>query len=452
MLISALVVTVNAHAEPAADRPAFQNLRFEEDWSNFDREAIAKKDFFDPIKNVEIGEKVHLSVGGELRVRGEFWENFGFVETNDEFFVQFRTFLHTDWRFGEHARLFVQGKFATSSDRDLPGGRRPALDMDEGDLWNAFFELKFKPGKQTYLARVGRQELQYGAQRLISPLDWSNNRRIFEGALFRTKNDERQWQLDAFWTRPVVIDPYDFNEAAPGRDFAGAYFTKKGLGPLGLDAYLLYSEKINVDDDRFTWGSRLFGSFQNGLAFDAEGGYQHGHADSLDVSAWMLAAEATYTFAEPRFKPWVALGIDFASGDGDPDDGRLETFDQLYPLGHAYLGYTDFVGRQNIIDLHATTGVKLPVKKATTLRMDVHHFWLADEEDALYNAGGGVVRPGGAGERDVGWEIDLTANVNIGPHTKFAAGYSVFLPGQFIDATGPDDTMHFVYSQLGFTF
>jgi hypothetical protein len=28
---------------------------------------------------------------------------------------------------------------------------------------------------------VGRQELLYGAQRLISPLDWANTRRTFEG-------------------------------------------------------------------------------------------------------------------------------------------------------------------------------------------------------------------------------------------------------------------------------
>lgn len=61
-------------------------------------------------------------------------------------------------------------------------------------------------------------------------------------------------------------------------------------------------------------------------------------------------------------------------------------------------------------------------------------------------------RDGGAGERDVGWEIDLTANVNIGPHTKFGAGYGVFIPGQFIRATRPDDTRHFVYSQLCSTY
>jgi len=451
LIAVALANTIASAEEPPA-RPGYQNLRFEEDWTAFSADDVASKDFFDPIKNIQIGDRTQLSVGGELRTRLEFWENFGFAGGNDDVNLQFRSFVHTDWHFGDHARVFLQGRFSTMTDRDLPGGRRAALDVDEGDLWNAFLELKFKPNDKTYLVRGGRMELQYGSQRLISPLDWSNNRRIFEGALFRVADKDDQWQLDAFWTRPVVIDKYDFNEGADGRDFAGVYFTKKGLGPIGVDAYLLYSEKVAMNDERFTWGSRVFGAFDNGISFDTEAAFQHGDAGSLDVFAWMLAAEGTYTFSENKYTPWLAFGFDYASGDDNPNDGDLGTFDQLYPLGHAYFGYIDAVGRQNIIDLHGTAGMKFPTKRPTSLKLDLHHFWLANEDDALYNAGGGVVRAGGVNERNVGTEIDLTTNVNINAHTKFGAGYGVFIPDDFIDTTGPSRTTHFLYSQLQFTF
>ena len=40
----------------------------------------------------------------------------------------------------------------------------------------------------------------------------------------------------------------------------------------------------------------------------------------------------------------LKLGTAFhlGSGDDDPADGVHGTFDQLYPLGHAYYGYMDF--------------------------------------------------------------------------------------------------------------
>ena len=39
------------------------------------------------------------------------------------------------------------------------------------------------------------------------------------------------------------------------------------------------------------------------------------------------------------------------SGDDEPG-GDVETFNQLFPLGHAYFGYIDLIGRQNALDLH----------------------------------------------------------------------------------------------------
>jgi len=54
--------------------------------------------------------------------------------------------------------------------------------------------------------------------------------------------------------------------------------------------------------------------------------------------------------------PWkvrVAEEYNAASGDASPNDGRRQTFDQLYPTGHDKLGLADQVGWKNIRDLRS---------------------------------------------------------------------------------------------------
>lgn len=162
-----LLCATTAWAQDSA--PPFQNLRFNEDYSEYPEEGVDS--FFDPIKKIELSESVWLSFGGQVRGRLEWWNNFGFGAPNDDVFLLYRTFIHADLHLGDHWRMFVQGRFSGLTERDLPGGRRDALDADYGDLWNAFVEAKYDLGGVNARVRLGRQELQYGKQRLVSPLD-----------------------------------------------------------------------------------------------------------------------------------------------------------------------------------------------------------------------------------------------------------------------------------------
>jgi hypothetical protein len=451
-----LALTVGAYAQGA---PKYNNLRFDEDWSQFPDEGVDS--LFDPIKKIDISDSVWMSMGGEYRFRSEYWDNFGFVDANDDTFVLNRFFLHTDWHFGDHWRLFLQGKATLSSDRALPGGERAALDVDEGDVWNTFIQGNYSLNKLDLMLRLGRQELQYGAQRLISPLEWANNRRIFDGGVLRLKGQNKPWQLDIFSTIPVAVDRKELNEHHADRLFSGLYYTQKmDEGKCGFDAYLLALNDIDdaaMDEDRFTLGGRIWGSVNDRLSLEGEVAVQFGEEDSRmatgneDILAWMIALQGTYTFKDTQWTPFLNLGLDISSGDDDPTDGDTETFRHLFPLGHAYNGFIDAVGRQNIIDLHGSWGA-WPVEKRIRLKSDIHFFWLTDDDDALYHAGGGVVRPGGVGEDEVGMEIDLTMLFKFNKHTSFLFGYSHFSAGDFIEDTGSSDSIDFMYSQMKFVF
>ncbi len=169
-----------------------------------------------------------------------------------------------------------------------------------------------------------------------------------------------------------------------------------------------------------------------------------------DISAYSVATELGYKLPDVWSSPRFFLGFDYASGD-EGAGGDVETFNQLFPLGHAFLGYMDFVGRQNILDF--SLGASCKPLGPLTVRLAGHLFWRAETTDALYNAGGAVVRGGAlGGDREVGQEIDVTVAWRFDRHWVAEAGYSHFFTGDFIAESGPSSDADFVYVQMQYTF
>src|SRR5581483_5332910 len=157
-----------------------------------------------------------------------------------------------------------------------------------------------------------------------------------------------------------------------------------------------------------------------------------------------------YTLPIEELTPRLYFEFDYASGDNRAG-GSVGTFNQLYPNGHAYLGYIDFIGRQNIISPSA--GVSLVPVRDLTLSLQQYLFWRASDRDAVYNKSGGVLRAGAASRaRYIGAETDLLATYNFTRHLQGYAGYSFFASGGFIDKTGPDRNSNFFYGALQYTF
>jgi hypothetical protein len=392
-----------------------------------------------------------LTLSGQVRARWESWQNASFDPANDDDYLLGRLLLGVDLKYRDAFRLHVQGKSAGSTDRDLPGGRR-TLDVDTLDVQNAFLDVIWDAGEAgKFLLRPGRQELSYGKQRLISPLDWSNSRRTFDGGLARM--DRGEWRLDTFWTRPVDVRKYEFNKPDTDIDFFGAYLSGKPAdGSWGLDAYWLGRERERSlvegalpRERRYTVGGRMESRLgDTGLDAELELGWQYGELGDNDIRASFVASQIGYKPSDIPWSPRAYVGFDYASGDTDPEDGRSDTFDQLYPLGHAYLGYADLVGRKNVIAY--STGLSVTPCTAVRFNADLHHFRRASSDDALYHAGGAVLREGAAGDaREVGTELDLTVNVKMTPRTSALLGYSRFWAGSFIRESGPDSDVDFFY-------
>lgn len=444
--------------------PKFQTLRFEEDWSGFD--ASLGENYWDDIKHKNLNDdgSIWVGMGGELRFRSESWESFGFSPstTADDTFGLGRIQLYTDWHFGENFRVFVEGESAFATDRDLPGGRR-GLDVDMLDLQNAFVDIRFpieeNGGKVTL--RLGRQGLLYGKQRLVSTLPWANSQRSWDGG--RVILETNNWQIDGFYTRYTPVQKYQFNDWLAGPDFWGIYATGKlgnGSTTIGIDLYYLGIETDGAVafngstgiEERHTVGTRLFGTLgDSGFGYDLEGAYQFGEVGAADVNAYMYALQLNYSFSDSEWKPTAYVGFDMSSGDQNAGDGDVETFNQLFPLGHAYNGFMDLVGRQNITDLSA--GISFKPHKKLLVKLDYHNFTRTEDSDSVYNAGGGILRATAVGASDsVGQELDITLKYSVDRYLTLQAGYSHFFADDFFTDTGSDEDIDFYYFQVVYKF
>lgn len=451
-------------AQEGINRPKKGFLRQNEDWSVLAGATDDQKtDWWDSIKYVPLNDdgSVWASFGGQARLRLEDWNDFAFgaPADADDTFLLWRLMLHADVHFGENVRVYVEGKSALLTDRELPGGRRAAVDSDSLALQQAFADVKISTGDGSVTIRGGRQMFLFGKQRLVSPLPWANNLRAWDGISAITNIGE--WKFHGFYSHFVPVRKHDFNQEDAQTEFYGVYANGKIFDDkIKMDAYFLGLEKegpitfngTSGSEDRYTIGVRLSGKIgETAFDYDVEGAYQFGEVGTADIAAYMFASEISYKAADLPGAPRFKLGFDYASGDKTAGDSDVETFNQLFPLGHAYYGFMDFVGRQNAIDL--SPGVTFTAMDKMTISATGHLFWRAENADALYNAGGGVVRGGGLGsDNEIGSEIDLTLKYKFDSHLMGLLGYSHFFTGDFLEESGSSDDMDFIYAQMQYTF
>ena len=386
----------------------------------------------------QAANSLETSFNGDLRLRGESWQNFGFGPDNDDDYLQARLRLRGAVT---HTQSGISGlvelKSAVLTTRDLPGGNR-TLEEDSLALQQAWIRL---PVAEQANLTLGRQALKYGKQRLISPLAWSNTGRAWDGAKLSTTLDD--WTVDAFYTWVVPVDKNDFNDTDSDQPFYGIYATHAPKeGPVLYDLYALQSE--NDAADRTTLGTRIAAKAGK-LTAEVEAAYQTGDAGDLDVDAHMISTVVSYAPSFCPFGSTWSLGYDVSSGDDNATAGDSGTFHPLFPLGHAYHGYIDALGRRNLTAFSQTVALKACEK--VDLKIAHHFFDRTETEDAVYHAGNGVLRAADSSTaEEIGNELDITIKYADNEELGLEVGYSLLFAGDVIDDASPgNDDIQFTY-------
>ncbi len=426
---------------------------FEYTWRYVDQPGY-QPDFWDRLHRIHLGDDWLLSVGGEFRDRYASEMNSRLTGKDNTYNLD-HVRLHTDLWYRNTFRVYVEFLTAQSSAQNLPP---QLIDRDQADLLNAFIDLKVfedDAGVPWYV-RGGRQQLAFGSQRLLSPLDWANVPRTFDGV--RAFRHSDNLDVDAFWVRPVIPQASGWSSSDQQQNLAGTWFSYRPNKQRTLDLYYLYYSDDNVFNPKtktpLTTGSlaqapytvNTLGYRYNGhipvwenVLFDSENMLQVGRSGfyNSDIVAGSSSTGLGYHFANAPMNPTLWGYFDYATGSSKLAQGQqVSTFNQLFPFGHYYFGWLDFVGRSNIQDLNFI--LSFYPQNWILCWIQYHNFWLANPRDALYSPGDSIVRydPTGKAGNYVGNEWDFIVNFHVAKQQDILVVWSYLNAGEFLRATG----------------
>ena len=396
-------------------------------------------------------EAPKLSFSGQIRARAE--------TTNIESYATplkrrgyDTTTLRTRLGVGVDAGQGVKGFIQLQDSRNWGSEASVAANSANVDLHQGYVDVLDLFAAPLDL-RVGRMELQYGDQRLISPLDWSNVGRAWDGARLRWRGSN--YTVDLF---DAVVKEVDI--AKRNGHFWGLYASCKAVPKHEFDAYILGRDQrdgtlTNEHGTRGNLSDRTVGARVKGAPgrfdYTGEADWQFGRKAGQQVRAWAMAATGGYTL-DLAYKPRVGAEYTFASGDANPNDGKVQTFDPLYAFIHAYQGYQDIFAWKNGHDFKASASID--PKADWRVQADFHHFRLHRSADSWYDANGTQITRSvtGAAGKDIGNEIDLHVRGKFREAVTLWFGYSRFFAGAFVRATTTRGDRDWSFFQAAFNF
>jgi len=444
--------------EDCPARPDYRNLRYEENWRSL-ADPTCIDGLFDRLKHLPLDQagQRYVSFGGEARLRYEYFNNgaFGSDPPDPNGYFLKRALLHADFHSGERLRAFLQLQSANEAGR--VGGPR-AEDDDDLDFNQAFLDwTAYANGEDSLMLRAGRQELEFGASRLLSARDGLNTRQSFDG--LRAFGRWGRWNYNATAARVVTTLPGTFdNDTSRGSWYLGASaWTAFDPLPGSMIAVLNPSRRQeNADfdigvgiDERYTHGVRLWGKTGD-WDYNWEGGIQRGEFEGRQIRAWYFASDTGYSFPDRGMAPRLGVRFDATSGDRDPDDGELNTFSSLF-ASTAYSGLSGLIGPSNAIDV--APSLSITVLPQVRINAGVIGFWRTSRADGIYKTTGGVRRTGQMSDaRHIGTQTTLQAVYTPTPRWTVLATLAYFEAGQFLEETPPSEDVTYFTTWVTFRF
>lgn len=423
-----------ALAQQQPPLPGFKPDRTAEDYSSLrDRSDALPLDARIKFVPLDPDRQSYLSLGGEIRERAESLDRpaFGIGGHDPETYLLQRVLVHADLHLGSAVRVFAQ-----LGAEEAFGKQTLALpDEDHLDLRQLFVEVK--PLAALKL-RLGRQEMAFNpAQRFVSFRDGTNVHQNFDGA--RATLGLGRIRLDGFLVRPVTLRRGVFDDVSNRQQWFGGVYGAYALGPqpgASADAYWFYLDRdvasfggVTGAEHRHSLGLRTGGAAK-GWDWDVEGLIQRGNFAGQSIRAWGLSADLGYTLAT-TMKPRLGVRFDSGSGDHHAGDGKLGTFNPLFPKG-PYFNEANVTSFANLVAIRPSLRVQ-PVR-TLTLEGAVQWKWKEARADSVYLGPAAALAGTRGGPDAIGEVYSADANLALGRHWSLRAYYLHHSAGDAIRA------------------
>lgn len=414
-----------------------------------------------------------LSVHGEERYRVEAMDNtFRPVDPGSDQMTTSRFLLAAEAR-GRRwfAGAELQDSRAWWHDALTPVG---TADVNAGEFLQAYLGIALDDlvgeGQKLSL-QAGRMVISMGNKRIVARNGYRNTINSFAGVRldWEGRGGER---LQAFYTQPLERLPNNLDrdalrdneiendQSTSDRVLWGIELAGVSLGrELLSDLYLVGFEERDRPvlparkREHLTLGGRLY-DFTGPWQWELEAAWQWGDAratplpsdtNDLDQRAALLHAEISRGF-DGRYRPRLFLKYDYASGDGDPTDGKLERFDTLFAARRRDFGMLGLFGPLFFSNLKSPAlGVKLQAAPNITLESFYRPAWLAEKRDIMI--GSLLLDTSGEAGDFIGHQFDLRVDWEVLPgQVSLMFGAAYLDKGEFLkDAPLAPDNGDTVY-------
>ena len=418
-------------------------------------------------------KRYFIGFGGEVRQQLQMFsgENWGELHvdnqvntqatTNDRIpFLLQRYMLNVNLQLGSHVRFFSELKSAVEQGRRT--GARPQIDEDQLDVHQLFIDVTANAAAKTkFTLRAGRQELNYGASRVISLNEGPNTRLAFQGAKLMVTNPS--FFVHLFYTNPVANNQGVFDDRREtGITLWGGYanWQLPGLAQSALDLYALSYQNheaiyANEDgrEDRYTAGFRWFRLPGSTVDVELEANYQTGTFNNGTIRAYSVVGIVGHEFEEATWQPSIKLIGSLYSGDQD-NGHSLGTFNPLFP--RVYLGLGVPLFPSNLINISPVAEIH-PAKRFSLIG-DVHALWRQSTSDGLYGEGRLIRQPYLIGTKTnsqqsfIGLQYDLTAEYNFTNYFGLSFYGTLFPAGTYLRDSGASQTIAWSLVQAKWRF
>ncbi len=367
-----------------------------------------------------------------------------------------RVGLEVNW---SAVRLFTQLQDA----RNL--GAAPPADNSNAStgMHQGYVELR-SPCKCGWL-RLGRQEINYGDERLIGALDWTQPARSFDALRVHLGNADSPAELDMFGSILRDQQRFEIVTMAPdgtettsmgdsnGDYLAGMEFSWRPVDFLTIQPYLIYrhdgpiADNPTRDRDIASPGLRITSPGIGGFFYTLDGTLQFGKVGTNNHFAYGFAGDVGYKIDSPA-RPAISAGVALASG-GSSAGEDADQFENFFPTNHKFYGYVDLFGWRNIIEEHIKVALK-PKSLPFTATFFIFNFGLQDGDAPWTNAGGAVLgQSDESGSNQLGQEIDFVLSWKPLPGVGLSGGYGLFIPNKGSKRLGNEDPTHWMYLMFG---
>ncbi len=304
--------------------------------------------------------------------------------------------------------------------------------------------------------QLGRESNRYGDKRVLGPGSWGNSYGwLWDLAKFSYRFDGNF--IDTFYGQTKDKDKKRLSLFRKHvYEGAGIYVHFKTDKQGALEPFVIYKKGLyngggngQNTQENYTYGVRAYENDFHGFNYDLTYAKADGSMKHKEYDAYAYVIKAGYRFKSIIMQPNIVFGEIYASGDDNPHDNTVKTFQT--PFGGtdgSLYGRMDIMKWSNLVEDVAE--LHLVPQKHMQLKLSYHDFKLADANDAWtyykkYNTNGNH-------EDKLGDEYDAEYKWQYNKKLEYQAIYAYFHAGAFVTKNVADNNAQRLFLQAQYRF